>query len=297
VGWWMILIHVGTEHAVAPLWADWTADPSAIIGITLGTFLYTRGLLASSGSRRRLHPWWRPALFYTAMAIVALALLSPLDTLSDELFAIHMVQHLLLILAVPPLILLSAPMIPMLRGVPRRLRKLIVAPIAQDPSVRWLLRTATLPIVAWLVYAASFFGWHTPGLYDAALRNEAVHILEHIMFSATAFLFWWNIIDPIPMKGNLPYLGRVPYVFITSVPNFILGAFLVYATSPWYEFYQSQALRFSLSPIDDQQLGGLIMWVPGAFVLLFTLIGVLAVMVVKEERQQRELEVSTTAQS
>jgi putative membrane protein len=231
------------------------------------------------------------------MAIVALALLSPLDTLSDELFAIHMVQHLLLILAVPPLILLSAPMIPMLRGVPRRLRKLIVAPIAQDPSVRWLLRTATLPIVAWLVYAASFFGWHTPGLYDAALRNEAVHILEHIMFSATAFLFWWNIIDPIPMKGNLPYLGRVPYVFITSVPNFILGAFLVYATSPWYEFYQSQALRFSLSPIDDQQLGGLIMWVPGAFVLLFTLIGVLAVMVVKEERQQRELEVSTTAQS
>ena len=292
----MILLHVGTDHTIVPLWAHWTADPSALIGITLGTLLYTRGLLASKGRRRRLHPWWRPTLFYTGMTMVAVALLSPLDALSDESFAFHMVQHLLLILVAPPLILLSAPMVPMLRGVPRTLRKLIVAPFAQEPAVRWVLRTATLPLVAWLAYTASFFGWHTPGLYDAALRNEAIHILEHLMFSATAFLFWWNIIDPIPLKGNLPYLGRVPYVFVTSVPNFVLGAFLVFATSPWYEFYQSQTSRFRLSPINDQQLGGLIMWVPGAFVLLFTMIAVLAVMVVKEERRQREREAQATVE-
>jgi putative membrane protein len=98
------------------------------------------------------------------------------------------------------------------------------------------------------------------------------------------------------MKGNLSYLGRIPYVFITVVPNFILGAFLVFATSPWYEFYESQTSRFSISPINDQQLGGLIMWVPGAFVLLFTTLGVLAVMVVKEERQQQEWEARTNVE-
>ena len=285
----MIILHIDTSRDLANLWAQWTADPSALFGISVGTFLYTRGLLISTG-RRKLHPWWRPTLFYLGMLLVAIALLSPLDHLSDELFAFHMVQHLLLILAVPPLILLSAPMVPILRGVPVQLRKFLVIPFARDKNFRVMLRTITLPIVAWIVYTTSFFGWHAPVLYDLALRNETVHILEHLMFSGTAFLFWWNIIDPVPLKGNLPYLGRIPYIFVTSIPNFILGAFLVFSKTPWYEFYQKETPLFGLSPGDDQTLGGLIMWVPGAFVLIFTLLGVLAVMVIKEDRRQRAIE-------
>ncbi len=286
----MIALHVGVAHAVEPLWSHWTADPSALVGVSLAGVLYVRGLMRSPGRRRRLHPRWRPVLFYTGLAIIVVALMSPLDALADELFFIHMAQHLLLVLAAPPLILLSAPMIPLLRGMPRPLRRRLVAPLTRWPAVRGGFRFLTLPLVGWGVYVVVFLGWHAPAPYDAALANEGIHILEHLTFSAAALLFWWNVIDPIPLRPNLPYLARLPYVFVTSVPNFSLGAFLVFASQPWYAFYQKGPLRFGLTPLEDQQIGGLLMWIPGAMVLLLALVILLAVMMVKEERRQRERE-------
>ena len=286
----MIALYVGVTHAVDPLWAHWTADPSVLIGVPLAGLLYARGLAASPGHRLRLHPRWRPVFFYTGLVVVVAALVSPLDALSDELFFFHMLQHLLLVLVAPPLILLSAPMMPMLRGIPRPARKRVVAPLARRRWLRTTLRFITLPLIGWTIYAGVFLGWHTPRLYDAALTNEGVHLLEHLTFSATALLFWWNVIDPIPLRPNLPYLVRLPYIFVTTIPNFLLGAFLVFAATPLYAFYSDPSLRFGLTPLEDQQIGGLLMWIPGAFVLLLALVVVLGVMLVKEERLQHRRE-------
>ena len=181
-------------------------------------------------------------------------------------------------------------MVPTLRGVPRRVRRRLVVPFAKNAAVRTVLRWMTRPLVAWPMYVVAILGWHAPAMYDAALRNETLHILEHLVFSVTAFLFWWNVIDPIPLRPNLVYLARLPYLFVTTVPNFSLGAFLVFSPDPWYEAYQGRDLALGLSPLADQQLGGLVMWVPGSLALLLALVIVLFVVLVKEEQHQRQRE-------
>ena len=286
----MIALHIGLSHDSEAWWASWTADPIALAGVTTAGLLYYLGMRRSTGSRRRLHPWWRPLLFYTGLATVLLALTSPLDAQADELFFMHMVQHLLLLVVAPPLVLLSAPMIPMLRGTPRSIRRGLVAPLARSFPVRRGLRLVTLPLVAWSIYVVTLLGWHVSAPYDWAVENEAVHTLEHLTFAAAAFLFWWNVIDPIPLRPNLPYMARLPYIFVTTVPNFTLGAFLAFSDAAWYTFYKERPLRWGLSPLEDQQLGGVIMWVPGSLVLLAALGVVFALTLVREEQRQRLIE-------
>jgi putative membrane protein len=198
---------------------------------------------------------------------VAIALLSPLDHLSDELFYAHMTQHMLIMMVGAPLVLLGAPMIPMLRGVPRGMRRRLVIPIAKSLPVRTFLRTITSPLVAWPLYTFLIIGWHFPVFFEAALENEALHTVEHLLFALGAYVFWWNIIDPHPLKPNLSYLVRVPYIFISVVPAFLLGAFLTFAGSAWYAQYEISAPLYGISALEDQQLGGVIMWIPGSFII------------------------------
>ena len=221
----------------------------------------------------------------------AVALVSPLDQLANDLFAFHMVQHLLLGLVGAPLVLLGAPMIPVLRGIPRPFRKSAVAPLLRHLWVRRSLKTLSHPFIAWTAYVATVLAWHMPPAFDLALRNEIVHDLEHLNWSLAGILFWWNVIDPVPLQSNLSPLGRVPYVFLTTVPNFILGAFITFAPAAWYEHYLEQPLLFGLTAHADQQIAGVIMWVPGALILLGALLAVLVLVVTTEERRQREQEV------
>ena len=229
-------------------------------------------------------------LFYAGLATVFLALASPLDHLSGELFLAHMVQHLLLLLVAPPLILLSAPMIPVLRGVPRPLRRAAVIPVAKFPPVRRSLRLLTRPLIAWSLFVSMVLLWHMPAAYGAALTNAWVHAIEHLSFSTAAFLFWWNVVDPIPLRPNLTLIARVPYVFLASVPNFVLSAFITFSTGVLYPYYIGRTDAYGLDVLDDQEIGGVIMWIPGAFILLGTLLLVLVFVVRTEERTQRERE-------
>jgi len=284
----MVGLHVGSTGT--SLWLAWDLNTVLLFGLAMVGWLYFSGLRASTGRRRRLHPWWRPAVYYVALAAIAIALVSPLDHLADELFVMHMAQHMLLMVVAPPLILLGAPMVPILRGIPRPVRRRVVAPVLRQRTLRKALKYLSLPLIAWPLYAVTLLGWHTPAAYDLALRNEAAHVLEHFSFTVTALLFWWNVIDSVPLRGNLSYIGRVPYVFLMTVPNFSLGAFLTFSEAAWYERYLAQELRWGLSAMDDQQLGGLIMWIPGALVLLTALLAVLVYTVFTEERLQRERE-------
>ncbi len=282
----MIALHLG-PHA-GSLWATWSIDPAAWLGIPLAWVLYTRGLrtLPEPG----YHGRWRPRAFYAGLVAMFIALVSPLDALADELFFVHMAQHLLLMLVGAPLILLGAPLIPMMRGVPRNLRRSALIPVARSRSVRFTLRILTRPLVAWPIFIGVLFVWHLPKVFEAGLWNEGLHLLEHACFAVGAYLLWWNVIDPYPLKANLSYLARVPYVFITMVPNFVLAAFLTFAQSAWYPTYAERAVRYGFTALEDQQLGGVLMWIPGSFIFGAALILCLFAAARAEQAAQLALE-------
>ena len=290
----MVSLHVGST--TLPLWLNWELNPVIWLSLLTAGLLYARGLGQSTGTRRGLHPWWRPTCYYAGLFAIAAALISPLDHLARDLFAFHMVQHLLLSLVGAPLVLLGAPMIPILRGIPRPIRRRSVAPLLRHPWVRMSLRMLSQPLIAWAIYITTVIAWHMPSGYELALRNEVVHDLMHLSWSVAGVLFWWNVIDPVPLRSNLSYLGRLPYVFVTTVPNFVLGAFITFAPGAWYPHYASQSLPFGLTAQDDQQLAGVLMWVPGALVLLGALLAVLVLVITSEERSQREREAQVLAQ-
>jgi putative membrane protein len=280
-------LHVG--GAETPLWLAWQFHPVLLAGLLVAGWLYARGLRASIGTRRKLHPWWRPILYYTSLVMIFVALSSPLDHLTSELFVAHMAQHLLLMVA-PALVLLSAPFIPVLRGIPRGVRRSIVAPVLRHPALRRPLKLLSLPLIAWPLFAVTMLGWHAPPAYELALRSDTAHLLEHGAFIGGALLFWWNVIDAVPLRGNLPYLARAPYIFLMTIPNFSLGAFLTFSPKAWYAQYQTGTLTWGLSALEDQQIGALLMWIPGALVLLSALLLVLVYAVLSEERRQQERE-------
>ncbi len=253
------------------LWLAWNADVTALVGIPLAAVLYARGISAL-GDRRRFHNTWRPVAFYAGLAAVFVALVSPLDALAGELFLAHMAQHMLLIFVAAPAIQISAPVLPILRGVPRPVRRRVVIPFFKSRAVRSTLRNVFRPLIAWPLFVGMLAFWHFPFAYEAALGNELVHVVEHFAFALGAYLWWWNVVDPIPLRASLPYLARVPFVFITIVPSFVLGAFLTFAPEAWYTPYEATAPAYGFSALEDQQLGGLIMWIPGSFVIAATLL-------------------------
>jgi putative membrane protein len=271
----------------APLWAVWSLDPLAFTLIPLAALLYARGL-HSLGPYRHFHAGLRPWSFYGGLAVIAVALVSPLDALTDDRFWAHMTQHVLLVLVGVPLVLLGAPVLPMMRGVPRSVRRAVLIPALNARPVRLTLRLASKPLVAWGLMVVVLVGWHVPAAYDLAVRNEWVHTAQHLSFAIGAYLFWWNVVEPVPLRANLAPLVRIPYVFVMMVPNFALSAFLTYAPAPWYPVY-TEGVSIE-SALADQQAGGLIMWIPGSFIMLFALLGVLAQAMRREESNQRERE-------
>ena len=252
------------------LWLAWSADPTALIGIPLAAILYARGL--RSLERRRIHDRRRTASFYIGLIALFIALVGPLDALSDELFLAHMGQHMLLMFFAVPAIQIGAPVIPLMRGIPRPLRKRIAIPIFKSPFVRSALRNLFRPLIAWPLFIGVILGWHFPLTYEAALKNEAVHLFEHLTFALGAYLWWWNVIDPAPLRASLSYLARVPFVFITIVPTFVLGAFLTFAPNPFYPHYELTAPAYGITALEDQEIGGVIMWIPGSFVVAAALL-------------------------
>jgi putative membrane protein len=279
----MIALHISVDTGL--LWNSWSLDPVALVGIPLVAFLYYRGL-ASLGNRRRFHSTWRPWSFYLGLLMLAGALLSPLDHLSDELFYAHMTQHMLIMMVGAPLILLGAPIIPVLRGIPRPIRRSAVIPVLQSLPVRFVLRTLSRPLVAWPVYVLVLWIWHLPVLFVGALEDELLHFVEHFTFAFAAYLFWWNIIDPHPLRPNLSYLARIPYIFITVGPTFALGAFLTFSSDPWFSPYAITAPLHGISALEDQQVGGTIMWIPGSFIIGTALILDLFLAARQEQRAQ-----------
>ena len=208
----------------------------------------------------------RPALFMAALLVLLGALNGPLHDLSDYyLFSAHMVQHLLLTLVVPPLLL---------AGTPRWMADALVRCLERVRVLGALVRAATRPVPALTLYAAALIGWHLPGPYGAALEHHRLHVVEHLALMATALVAWWPVLSPSVRLPRLHYGTQILYLFAFGIPMTVVAAMITGAEHTLYPFYAAAPRLFELTPLADQRLGGLIMWVPAGLIPLvaFTIV-------------------------
>ena len=226
----------------------------------------------------------RPLVFAVGYATLLVALVSPLHALGEQLFSVHMVQHLLMTLVAPPLLLLSRSMPVLLWGLPASERATLGRLAGRPGPLRSVLGGLTLPLVAFWLFILTQWLWHQPALYDWALEERWAHYAEHLTFFLTAVLFWWPVIGAPPLPSPLSYPGRMLYTFCAWMPNTFLGAGLALSSAPLYAAYT----------YDDQQLAGLLMWMPGdvlfAVVLMLLLVAFLQHEQRTAERLERELD-------
>ena len=241
-------------------WLQWSVHPSTVIGLAvLGGLYLWRARDASSdqplSAARRIS-------FFAALLVVFASLNGPIHDLSDTyLFSAHMVQHLLLTMLFPPLMIVGVP-------------GWMLRPLLRSRSVFAIARFLTRPIICFAIFNLVIAGWHLPVFYNAAMANHNIHILEHLMFMSAAVLMWWPITSQLPELPRLSYPGQMLYCFLMIIPMSIVAVYISMAEQVLYPAYSSAPRISSLSPLDDQLLGGLIMWVPGGmiFMIIMTVI-------------------------
>ena len=262
--------HSGEPIAPHDFWLAWNTEPWLLALLALAGGLYALGaheLWRESGSGRGL-PQWRAGAFCAGWLALIVALVSPLDALGGRSFALHMVQHELLMLVAAPLLVLGKPLAVWAWALPQSALKFAAAAVHAE-GWRTFWQRLTAPAAAWSLHAAALWAWHAPALFQAGLQSEAVHVLQHASFLLSALLFWWAV-----LRGRAGAMA-VLYVFTTLLHTGFLGALLTFAPAVWYPAYGGTA-PFGLTPLEDQQLGGLIMWVPAGAILMLAGLALLA---------------------
>lgn len=253
----------------------WNVRVEVIVPLVVLAVLFARGWWKLRGrGHGRLAVAWRFAAFEGGLLLIGLALMSPLDTLGYYLFFVSMIQHLVLLMFAPPLLLLVNPLPFLLWALPRRWRRAMSRVLGRRARARAWLRSATRPGLAWMIFVGTLLGWHDGSAYDAALRSPLLNDVQNLSFFLTACLFWWHVLDAGPrLHGRFPWIVRVVYL-IGAVPfNMFLGVALAFSTHPWYRYYTEVPRLWGIPPVRDQAYGGLIMWIPGSMMyLLFALI-------------------------
>lgn len=256
------------QLAIESILAEWSLPPLLTIAVVLTACAYLRGWLAIRKTRAAQFTVLRLNCFLLGLAVLWLAVASPLDDFADALLSAHMVQHLLLMSVVPPLLLLGWPVVPLLRGMPAWILKPVLGPLLRLAVLRRLGRWLISPPVAWIAMNLTFLGWHIPAAYDFALQHEYWHDFEHVCFLASSLAFWWCVIQPWPTQSRRNSWGLLVYLLSADLVNTALSAFLAFCDWPVYSYYLTQPNPFHVSPLSDQILGAVIMWVAGSFVFL-----------------------------
>jgi len=274
---WLVRTHGEPPLSPHDLWSAWNIEPSILIPIALTALIYSWGMRnvwqragAGHGINKRHY-----SSFLGALLALFVAFVSPLDALSDVLFSAHMVQHLILILVAAPLLVMSDFPLAFLWALPRYWAQRLGHRLKQSQTLSRTWQVLSSPVFAWLLFAIAFWVWHASTLYEAALQNEAIHTLEHLGYLITAMLFWWVLLKPTRQK-HLHYGMAIPYLFTTILHSGILGALMTFTSRPWYPYYVSLVTLWGITPLQDQQLAGLIMWLPGGFVFTLLTIGYFA---------------------
>jgi cytochrome c oxidase assembly factor CtaG len=191
-----------------------------------------------------------------------------LDGFADSLLTVHMIEHLLLMSAIPMLLLYGLPVVPLLRGLPPPVLRGIVGPLMRVTALRRVAEWLVTPAIAWLAMNVAYLCWHVPAAYNLALENETVHGVEHLCFLLTSLLFWWYIFRPWPAKQRPDDWGMLVYLALGDVVMTLLSAFLAFCDRPVYSYYVDHPNPFHIPVLEDQVLGAVVMWVLGSFAYL-----------------------------
>jgi putative membrane protein len=279
-----LLAHAGRPMQPHDLWRAWSLEPGIVAALLASGWMYARGVervwrrAGVGGGIRR----WQAACFAGGWVTLAVAMVSPLHPLGSALFSAHMVQHELLMALAAPLLVLGRPVIPFLFALPIGGRR-AAGRWAKAEGVQSAWRGVTGPFAAWLLHAAALWLWHLPGPYQAALRGEGMHTLQHASFLGTGLLFWWTVVHG--REGRMGYGASVFYLFATAMHSGALGALLTFAPRPLYPAYEGGAAAWGLTALEDQQLAGLIMWIPAGVSYVVAGLIVLAMWMRESERR------------
>lgn len=245
-------------------WTQWHADPSIVVGLALlaGAYCVATVRRRPGASDVPVEPL-RVVSFVGALAVLFGALTGPVHDLSDYyLFSAHMIQHMLLAFAMPPLLLYGTP-------------GWMLRPLLGDPRVLRLGRALTRPTGAFVVFNVVLVAWHLPPLYNLAMENHLVHILQHLMIVAASVLLWWPVLSPLPELPRAPYPIQLLYLFVVGLPMVVVAIFIAMADRVLYPYYEAAPRIWQwLTPREDQRLGGLIMWIPGGLAFLIAITAV-----------------------
>jgi cytochrome c oxidase assembly factor CtaG len=264
-----LLAHAGRTPTPHDLWRSWGLEPTVVIPLFLTAWIYTRGVESvwrragrGRGVRRA-----EAMAFAAGMLTLAVALVSPLDRVAESLFWVHMVQHLLLIAVAPPLLVLGASVAGMAWGLPANARRAVARWWHARRVLRAALAWLASPLPAVTVHAVALLAWHFPAAYDAAVASPWVHALEHVTFLGTALVFWWAVLHRRGSLRAAPGLAMLALFGLSTVSGG-LAALLTFSPQPWYAAHLATTAAWGLTPLADQQLAGLVMWVPGSLAYL-----------------------------
>jgi len=246
----------------------WVFPRAICLALEITAIVYWRGWLLIRRTRPEIFPTWRLVCFLSGIASILVAIASPLDALSERLLFLHMVQHYLLMSVAPPLIVLGAPVVPMLRGLPRWFVRRVLGPLIGTVWLRRFFKLLVTPKVAWILMNVAYIGWHIPAAYEFALESWQWHIAEHTCFLVTSILFWWPIIQPWPSRSTWSRWILLPYLLGADFINTAISALLCFSGRVLYPSYAAQPRMYGLSPLADQAAAGALMWVFGSIVFL-----------------------------
>ncbi|MDQ2889222.1 MAG: cytochrome c oxidase assembly protein [Gemmatimonadota bacterium] len=255
------LLLLAALHPVADVgWTGWSIHWSTVAGIAAlaALYLWCASRAPDAGTPAGL----QKLSFFSGLFVMFVSLNGPLHDLSDYyLFSAHMVQHLLLTLLLPPLLIGGTP-------------GWMLRPLIRQSAVRRVAEFVTKPAMCFVIFNLVIIVWHLPPFYNAAMANHNIHIVEHLMFMAAAVLLWWPFMSPLPELPRLAYPGQLLYCFLSTIPMSVVAVYITMADHVLYPAYASAPRLWQLTPMMDQRSGGLIMWIPGSmvFYLLMTIV-------------------------
>ena len=274
-------------HTIALIVASWGWDPKAVFALAASVLLYCVGWYRLRARARARTPRTSQVCSYLlSMGILGIALLSPLEVYSDQLFSVHMVEHVLLLELVPPLFWVAHPLPVLLWGLPGPVRRRVGRLFSARSPLRRPLGLASSPTLAASAYLLTVGVWHLPGLYDAAQGEGIVHYMEHASFLAVGLLFWWPVIHPRG-KRRLGVVACVPYMLLAAAEGGLIGGVFTFYGHPLYKVY-AESNAFGISPLADQQLAVVVMWAVGGLIYLTWAFVLLVLYLLEEDRAVRD---------
>jgi putative membrane protein len=268
---------------------SWSAPLGVNLALCLTALLYVRGWFRLHALFPNLISVWRLAAFSAGIASVWIAIGSPFNAIDDVSLSVHMVQHLLLMAIAPPLVLIGAPAMPLLQGLPQSMTRGVVGPFLRLSLVKAIGHFLTNPAVCWLAATLALIVWHVPKVFEPALRWNWLHELEHACFFGTGLLFWWPVVQPWPSIARWPRWSIPLYLFCATLPCDALSAFLVFCDRVVYSAYLSAPRLFGFSPLEDQQCAAALMWVSVTLIFLVPAI-VVTMQILSPQRSHSEID-------